>query len=173
MHRVKLVTVLSLLMYFILSTTSGWTQSQEKAYAVLLNNFTKNIQWPVLQGNTFVIGVLSYPPLAGELRSVTQQRNVAGKNIEIKELTSLEEAKSCQIVFIPAFKSKALLTAEQMLKKIPLLIVTNKPDLALQGSDINFILQDGKVQFEINAATIEARGLKVSGTLKGLGIIVK
>lgn len=138
----------------------------------MLNNFTKNIQWPANTANTFVIGVLGYPPLVNELKTSTTQRKVGNKFIEIRELNSIEEAKGCQIIFIPAFKSKALLTSVPNFKKKPILIVTNKPGLAQQGSGINFILKEGKVQFEINPTSIEAHGLKVSGTLKALGILV-
>jgi len=165
---------LFLLPFFFLffSITNGHGQSQEKAYALMINNFTKNIQWPSNSSSNFVIGILAYQPLAQELKVATAQRKVGNKEIVIKEITSIEDAIGCQIIFIPAFKSKTLLAAHNDFKKLPILIVTNKPGLAQQGSGINFILKDGKVQFEINATAIESHGLRVSGNLKALGILV-
>lgn len=138
----------------------------------MINTFTKYIQWPDLNENSFVIGVLSYPPLAAELRSTCLNRKAGGKNIVIKELNSIEELNSCQIAFIPAFKSKALPEIVRISKDAPVLIITNKPGLALQGSGINFILKEGKIQFEVSPSNIESHGLKVSGTLRSLGILI-
>lgn len=171
-HCPKSYLLLPFLFVFIFSLTQAYSQSQDKAYALMINNFTKNIQWPTNSSASFVIGVLAYQPLAQELKAATAQRKVGNKDIVIKEITSIDDAADCQMIFIPAFKSKTLLAAQTKYKKSPLLIITNKPGLAQQGSGINFILKDGKVQFEINATSIEAHGLKVSGTLKGLGILV-
>lgn len=164
---------LFLLFVFVFSITHAFSQSQDKAYALMINNFTKNIQWPSNSSSSFVIGILAYQPLAQELKVATAQRKVGTKEIVIKEITSIDDAAGCQVVFIPAFKSKTLLAAQNEFRNLPILIVTNKPGLAQQGSGINFILKDGKVQFEINASSIESHGLRVSGNLKALGILVE
>jgi len=52
------------------------------------------------------------------------------------------------------------------------LIVSDSPGTIKDGSCINFILQNGKLNFEISKTNIEKQGLKVTANLLSLGIKV-
>lgn len=152
---------------------AGVAQSQEKAYAVMIYNFAKGIKWPATHTNTFVIGVWGYTPLADELTNFTTSKKIENMPIVIKELSGADDAAHCNILFIPAFKAKGLPGIIQKFPTQPTLIITNKPNMARMGSGINFVLTQGKIQYEINSKVIEARGLKVPSVLKGMGITVE
>ena len=148
-------------------------QSQEKNYATLILNFSRGMVWPANAGREkFVIGIMEYPPLVAELQTACQTMKIGNRKIEVKELTSVDGAGDCQILFIPAYKAKTLITVLDRLGSNPTLIVTNKFDLARKGSGVNFVLVDGRLQYEINARSIEARGLKISASIKAMGIEV-
>jgi hypothetical protein len=165
--------------WFFLTTTmvmlsvGATAQSQEKNYATFILNFSRGIVWPSSNDTkNFVIGVLEYPPLAAELTGATSNIKIGNRKIEVKELNSVDEVQGCNIVFIPAFKAKVLANILTEVESKPVLIVTNKFDLARKGSGVNFTLVGGKLQYEINCKAIEARGLKISAGIKGMGIEV-
>lgn len=149
-------------------------QSQEKIYALHIMSFAKGLQWPNHHDNTnFIIGVFEYPPLIAELRNSARSIKIGNKNIEIREVSSPSEIKDFQIIFLPAYKAKSFPTILTKLADSPTLIVTNKMDLAKHGSGINFILEDGKVKYEINCNSILKRGIKIPTNIKAMGLIVE
>lgn len=159
-------------LFFLLLTNFGYGQSQEKAYALLIMNFAKNIQWPSQHiGTTFTIGVMGYPPLISEMQILSQAKLIGGKQIILKEINSPADAVDCEILFVPAFKSKKLPEILRTIGTSSTLIVTNAFQLN-PGSGINFLLKDGKLAFQISSKTIEARGLKVPLSIKNMGTVV-
>lgn len=135
-------------------------------------NFARGIQWPENSTKSFVIGVLAYPPLVAELGQVVTSTKLGNKKIEIREYHSADEIGECQMLFIPAFKTRSF---ENVLAKVnskPTLIVTNKADMAKKGSGINFVFMEGKLKYEINCRTIEKRGMKIPSSIKGQGILI-
>ena len=164
-------TSVFIIAFFGFVTCEG--QSQEKAYSALIVNFARSIQWPVASvKDRFTIAVFDYEPLASELEAMLSSTRVNGKTIEVKKVSTLSEIESAQILFLPAFKGKMLPQVLEALQKKPTLVITNKMDLAKKGSGINFLLVNGKLQYEINSKSIEARGLRIPSTIKSLGIEV-
>jgi len=158
----------------LLSPVAGNGQSQEKIYAALLLNFARSIQWPSAsqQGN-FIIGVFEYPPLLAELKQTTLNMKAGTRKIEIRDLTHEDEASGCHVLFIPAYKAKVLPQIVAKNPADPTLIISNKLNMARQGSGINFVLVEGKLRYEINTKSIEARGLKIPSSVKNMGIQVE
>ena len=171
--RTASIFIFSFLLSFQLSNTAT-AQSQEKVYSLLMLSFAKGIQWPDFPADQkFTIGVLEYPPLAAELASSVGSSRIGARAVEIKEYAHADEVSNCQILFIPAYKARQLTQIISKLGKSPMLIVTNKSDLIQKGSDINFILVDGKLRYEMNCKRIETRGMKISSNVKGRGILVE
>lgn len=151
----------------------GNAQSQEKVYSHLILNLSRGIVWPgTASTEKFVIGVLEYGPLASELENIAVNSKIGSRRLEIKELASVEDVEGCNILFIPAYKAKALTGVLSRLGTYPTLIITNKMDMAKKGSGVNFLLVDGKLKYEINCKAIEQRGMKISSSIKGMGIVV-
>jgi hypothetical protein len=148
-------------------------QSQEKVYSTLILNVAKGIQWPDgYAEKVLVIGVVEYTPLQDELRAIASTIKLAGKTVQVKNISGSDDIKDCHVLFLPAFKAKSLPKYLSYTSNTPILIITNKMDQARQGSGINFISVDGKVKYEINCKSIEARGMKISAAIKGMGIVV-
>ena len=159
-----------LIIYLTLAfSTSSSAQSQEKVYALMMINFLKGIQWPQ-PSEQFTIAVIEYPPLATELILATTNVKIGGKKVEVRAVNSVQDVDQYHIIFIPAYKSKLLESLVTKVGKTPQLIVTNKFDLLAKGSDINFILVDGKLRYELNTLNIEKRGMKISTSIKGMAI---
>ena len=173
MQNFRFYYAISLSILLCSLTTPSVGQSQEKAYSIFMLNFARGIQWPESSNKSFVIGVLGYPPLVTELSQVFTSTKLNNKKIEIQEYHSADEIGECQMLFIPAFKTRSF---ENVLAKVnskPTLIVTNKADMAKKGAGINFVFVEGKLKYEINCKTIEKRGMKVPASIKGLGILIE
>lgn len=148
-------------------------QSQEKIYSALMINFARGIQWPAGNAGDFVIGVLEYPPLASELMAFSNTIKINTRKIQVKEYSHADDLGQCHILFIPAYKARQIHNILNKLANKPTLIITNKTNLAKLGSGVNFVLVDGKLRYEINTKSIESRGMKISNSLKNMGIIVE
>jgi YfiR/HmsC-like len=144
-------------------------QSQEKVFAALIVKLARSTQWPTESNANFVIGVMSYSPLAEELKSSVASLKKGNRTIQIREITSADETPQCDLVFVPSFKSKTLSGILQAINKKPIMLITNKMGLTQTGSTVNIMLVEGKIQFEYSTAALGRIGLKMPTEVKNLG----
>ncbi len=165
---VALVGVLLLTM----SIQSAWGQ-KEKFYSIFIYNFSKYVKWPDSQNSgKFVIGVLGSSSINKDLEAMAASRQVNGMPIEIVQFGSVSEITNCHILYVSHSESGAINQILSRTKDQSVLIVGEKPGLAEKGAAINFVEIDGKIKFELNQQNAEAKGLKISGSLISLAIIV-
>jgi hypothetical protein len=165
---VVLVGVLMTLM----SYQQAWAQ-KEKYHSIFIYNFSKYVKWPDAQNSgKFVIGVLGNSPIEKELKKMASSKQVNGMPIEVKHYNSASDLGECHILYITESESGKIDVINAKTKDRPVLIVTDKPGLAKKGAAINFVEVDGKIKFELNQQSAEAKGLKVAGSLSSLAIIV-
>jgi hypothetical protein len=149
-------------------------QPKDKVYAVFILNFARLIEWPPKEtSGDFTIGVLDDSPLAFELKSVAKVKTVGKHRIKVEEYNAPSQIGSCNILFIPESKSAQV---PKIIGRFPynsMLIITEKEGLGKAGSNINFLIIDGKVRFELNERAIKGRGLKASAELQSVGILVE
>jgi len=153
-------------------------QSEEgnaKIKAIYIYNFTKYIEWPdnYKQGN-FVIGVVGTNPiLLGELTKMATSKTVGNQKLEIKNITSTDDASDCHIVYILSDYSTQLTDVLGRIRGKSVLVVTDKAGLAAKGAAINFVYVDSKQKIELNKTNIEKYKLKVASALVDLSLQVK
>ncbi len=95
---------------------------------------------------------------------------VGSQKIVVKKFKSVSELENCHMLFVPSQSSFE--AVQEKLKGKAVLMITEKPGLAKKGSAINFVMQDNKWKFELNEATTQHAGLKVSKELAKLAIPV-
>jgi hypothetical protein len=162
MKKPLLITTAMLL--FVSLTTFGQV-SQQKVQSLFIYNFTKHIKWPST-GDSFIIGVLGKSNIIEDLSATMKGKTVDGKNIEVKILSSISEAGTCQMLYVPSGKSKELITSMASIGK-EVLIVTES-DLMDKGVGISFLTIDDKLKFKINEQVLSKSGLQVTGSLLSL-----
>lgn len=170
MRKTLVVWAVSILAF----TGSFRAYSQDyKYHSVFIYNFTKYVQWPPTsaQNSSFVIGVLGNSPMMGELEKLMTKKNVGNLPIVVKKISNISEAIACQAVFIPSHKSSQF-DSDPLLRTKPILFITETDGLGKKGSHINFVIQDGKIRFELNQTSILEAGLKVSSQLSSLASTV-
>lgn len=137
-------------------------QQDAKIRALFVLKFIENVTWPD-DRKAVVIGVVGKDEVLTELQSRLALKNPNG--ITVKRITA-GEASTCDIAYIPSADNHAIQQVNAITKGT--LIITES-DLSKKGSGISFIEEGGKLTFIINKNSIEAKGLKVSGTLLSLG----
>lgn len=159
----QLVLIIAAVLY---STSSSAQISNRKLEAIYLYNFTKYINFSTTSG--YKIGVLQDTEIAQEL-----QENLKSKaGIEVEMISSVGEAQSCNIIYVPKTKSSHLSELVSQLNKSEVLIVTEE-DLAKQGAPISFVIDGSKLRFKINKLALEQSGLQASTSLLSLAILVE
>jgi hypothetical protein len=151
---------------------SAWAQ-KEKFHSIFIYNFSKYVKWPDDQkSGKFVIGVFGSSSIKNDLEAMASTKKVNGMSIEVVQFNSTSGIAECNILYVASSESGKMEEIIEATGNKPVLLVTDKPGLAKKGAAINFIEQEGKVKFELNQQNAESRGLKVSGSLSSLAIIV-
>lgn len=150
---------------------------EHQVKAVFLFNFTQFIEWPESAfpnaETPFRIGILGEDVFGKGLDKLVEGETIQKHKLAVERSQKLEDLQNCQLIFIS--KSEKARAAEILskLKGKPVLTVSELPGFASQGGMINFYLDGSKVRFEINPATSQRVGLKISSQLLSLGKIVE
>jgi len=149
-------------------------RANAKIKAIYMYNFTKYIEWPKsYKEGKFVMGVMGTNNyLFDELTKMAISKMVGTQKIEIKSLSSAEQAANCHIVFLLNSHSDKIKEVNNAIKNKSVLVITDKPGMAKQGAGINFVVIDNKQKIELNKINIEKNKLKVASTLIDMAITV-
>jgi len=157
---------------FTLTFVQGFSQNY-KLHSVFMFSFTRYVQWPdAYNQGDFEIMVLGDSPIIDELRSMAQVKKVGDRNIKVTRINAPGEIRKCNILFIPAAKSGLITDILTKVNSQSILVVTEEAGLGAKGSDINFIVKDGKLAFELNQSAVNRQNLKVSNELSRLAILI-
>jgi hypothetical protein len=154
----------------VITCSQGYTQNHS-LQTVFIYSFTRYVIWPDShnQGD-FEILVLGDAPIVEELKKMAAAKKVGDRSIRITKINSPEEIKKCNILFIPSSQSLLFTDVVTKINTQPILIITEEPGMGIKGSDINFIIKDGKLRFELNQAAVAKQNLKVANELSRLAI---
>jgi uncharacterized protein DUF4154 len=166
----RVLQALGLLLAFISGAPAQSPPPTEyQVKAAFLYNFAKFVEWPA--GNfpnesaPLKICVFGQDPFGEGLREVTHEKIVNGRKIEVSGVTDLRQAKSCHILFIASSEKTQVKQILAGLYGTSVLTVGDSKGFVEQGGMINFVLENERVQFEVNRKTAEQAGLKISSKL--------
>lgn len=150
-------------------------QPDYRIWCLYMHKFSQHVKWPESKpGNEMIIGVYGISPIIPALESYFKQRNSASMTYKIKKVTTPEEARSCNMLFITKEQQAAFPTLVKDLKGKNVLIMAEIPGIAKRGACINFLQEtDIMVKVEINKHCIEGQGLKISTQGMSYGTEVK
>jgi hypothetical protein len=139
--------------------------------AAYLYNFIKYVDWPSY-GDNITIGVLGGNPFGTALAPL-DGKIVKGRRLLIRKVDSLQDAQKCQIIFVSSSEKQRLQEIFENLKSARVLTVGETDGFATSGGIINFVQENNKVHFEINADAAHRTGLTISSELLKLAKLVK
>jgi len=144
--------------------------------AAFLYNFARFVEWPPEAfrdpADPFVIAVLGRDPFGPVLDETMAGKTVAGRRIEVRRATRVEDVRDAQMVFISSSERANMPAILKALDRPGVLTVGESDGFAERGGAINFVLQARKVRFQINPARAEEARLKMSSQLLKLATLV-
>jgi hypothetical protein len=164
----------------LLSLSSTRAQSpavgEYQIKAAFLFNFAKFVEWPsgsvAAAPAQFRICVLGRDPFGEELRHIVTEKTVNGRKLEIDYMADPRGSRMCQILFIASSEKIRAPQILELLRGSAALTVGDTEGFARQGVMINFVLENDRVQFEVNRTAIEVAGLKISSRLLSVAKLV-
>lgn len=144
--------------------------------AVFLYNFTKYVTWPAIAMGErspaqVRVCVTGNDDFFNVLREAVQGEDIDGKPLLPVALEGLDEARTCQILYVGDAQSA---NAKVWLNAVKGRQVLTVGDGALNDEIvIAFVREDNRIRFDINRASAERHGLNVSSKLLRLARQVK
>ena len=161
-------TVLAIFAFLLLATAAR--AQDEKFKALFMYNFTKYIEWPqAKQSGNFVIGIYGNNSIVSELTLIASKKTVGSQPIVIKEFGASDDPTKLHILYVTADKSSAVDGFVDKIKGKGVVLITDQPGFAQEKSGINYVKNDGKLQFEASDKHLSEEGVKVSAQLYNLG----
>lgn len=142
--------------------------------AAYLFHFTKFLRVPGRPAtDAFTIGVLGRTPLHSSLVRITEHEQVDGRPIHILYVTSPEDARRCDILFISDGEAQRLDHDLDMVGTADVLTVSDAPDFLSHGGMVQFVLSGARVRFSVNLEAVRRTHLQLSSELLKVALSVK
>jgi hypothetical protein len=161
---------------FVCGRVSVWgaTVSESEVKAAFLYNFAKFVEWPAQAFSSetapIQVAVLGDEEFTAKLKTLLSDKKAHGRSFDVKRIMNPQEAKTCQIVFVPASESRRAFPVIEATRKLPILTVGESDQFIALGGMINFVFEDNQLRFEINPEPAETAKLQISSKLLRLGI---
>lgn len=137
--------------------------------AAYLYNFGRFVEWPDEnvpdKNEAFEICVLGADPFGQTLDATLARETIDGKSVAAKRISKPQDVDSCRIVFISSSEEGHLKEVLAALDKASVLTVSDIPRFSERGGMIGFILDGGRVRFDVNLASAQGARLTLSSEL--------
>jgi hypothetical protein len=144
--------------------------------AAFLYNFARYVEWPPAgmppAGAAFVVTVLGEDPFGDALDAIVRDRTIHDRPLAVRRVARVEDVGQSQILFISRSEVEDLPRILQRLEASPILTVGETAQFAERGGMIRFRRDGERIAFDINVASTERAGLRVSSQLLKLARIV-
>ena len=145
--------------------------------ATYLYKLAPFIEWPpVAFGSAdapFPICVVGEDPFDGFLEHAVAGRSVGTHPVVLRRLDVLTADTDCRIAFVGRLRSQSLNEALAAVQGQPVLTVTDSNIGAHTGSIIQFVIDRGRVRFDIDVEAAARNHLSISSKLLNLAATVK
>lgn len=143
--------------------------------AAILYNLAKFVEWPpdVLRSpnQAIVICVLGDSPIHDVLKQAVGGKQIENHGVAVRRVSQGSEASSCQILFIPADRTRWR-DALSGLKSGGILTVGENSRFVGEGGVANLKTEGGKVRIQINVEAARRERLTISSKLLALAQIL-
>lgn len=164
----------TLLVIFIRSAHGNPGEHQIKT--AMIYNMAKFTDWPPdalpADQNQFLICVLGKGRLGSAVETL-QGKQVRGRTITIRSISSPAEAASCQILVVAESERKQISGILDKARHYRLMTISDSEGFAKAGGLVGFFMEDGRVRFEINTTAVQRHTLRINAQVLKLSRIVQ
>ena len=137
--------------------------------AAFLYHLAEFVEWPPeafpAAENPLVIGVLGADPFGKALDEIIHGEVVKNRKLTVERYRSMEEVKTCHILFISQSEAGRLDQIFSSLKDRKILTVGDTEGFALRGGMVRFLTEKNKIRLRINIDAAKAASLTISSKL--------
>jgi hypothetical protein len=137
--------------------------------AAFLHNFASFIDWPrqafPAANAPFRICIYGRDPFQGALARIAQGEAVDGHPREVQTIDSVDDLRTCHIVFIASSEQGSAAAVLNAARTLPVLTVGESSSFLAAGGVVNFAIERNRVRFDVNVQRAEQNGLKISSKL--------
>jgi hypothetical protein len=174
------IGLLAAIAWLLAATVAGADDTTAKEYevkAAFVYNFAQFTQWPARAFSAaaapFVVGVIGKGPFGPLLQHAMDGKKMGTHPYVVKHLASADEIDGCQLLFVPAAEDDRLDAIFSRVADHPILTVGESPQFPWKGGTIRFLIEDGKIRFEVNLDSADKAKLHISSKLLNLAKIFK
>lgn len=148
---------------------AGGDFTEYEVKAVFLFNFVQFVKWPPTTfsdaSSPYVIGILGSDPFGKVLENTIRGEVVEGRKLTLRRAQRVEDVTDCHVIYISQSEEARVGDILARLRPTNALTVSDIGQFCRQGGMIGFVIESGKVRFEIKSATAKNAGLQVSSRL--------
>lgn len=144
--------------------------------AAFLYNFAKFTEWPadmLAPGQRLFVCVIDAKVVADALKQIIQGRAVDGHELIVLVVKPDEPIRSCHLLYVGGRDAKRSSQILDTLKGSAVFSVGESDNFAESGGVAQLILENEKMRFAVNVASVHRARLLVSSKLLTLATIVK
>jgi len=170
------IGALSLVSSLVLALPSpSAQQSRAEEYrekARFLAVFPKFVEWPEdafpSPQAPFFICVLGGYSFGTSLAEQTQGVLIRGRRVEVRWERNELALRSCHILFVSRSESKRYVKIFKAIRGASVLTVGETPNFMAGGGAINFLIEEDRLQFEVNMDAANGAHLRISSSMLAL-----
>lgn len=148
---------------FSVPITFGEVTTEAQLKAAYLVNFLKYVEFPGAR-TTVNLCLFGRDSLGPYLASY-EGRQIGGRELHIRRVSSPEQLTDCQELFIPDTEEGRIASVLRWSDKQAILTVSDSETFTRDGGAIALIRSEGRLQFEINADALNRANLKASSQM--------
>jgi len=173
LHNPAAKAVLLMIAALLCLSPESDAQSQElteyQVKAAFIYNFAKFVEWP---GDAFTesaaplrICVLGENPVGQELMRVANGKKIGSHDLLVSNFSEAHQARGCHVLFVSSSERGRIAQVLEVTRGASLLTVGEHADFLRNGGIIRFVMEEGKVRFEVNLTASEKARVKISSKL--------
>jgi YfiR/HmsC-like len=143
--------------------------------ATYLYKFIPFVEWPsgafATPSSPVVLCVAFYDPFDGILDRAVAGQRVGERAVVVRRLATVDRGSGCHILYLGG--TPAIAEALETLRGAPVLTVTDSIESPAMKGIINFVTENNRVRFEIDARAAAEDGLSISSKLLSLAVSVR
>jgi hypothetical protein len=145
------------------------TPSEYEVKAAYLYYFAKFVEWPEQffpsDNSPIIIGIAGDDPFGSILEETIRGKKVQNRSVVIRRLQTSDDLSSCHILFFSSLESGRSGQVFKQLESSHVLTVCESQEKDRAKCMIHFLLDGGKVQFDVDVGKTLTAGLKISSKL--------
>lgn len=165
LHALAAAGVALLLTVEALPAAAAGLADEYQVKAAFIYNLAKFIEWPGGSSSgkdaPLTVCIAGRDPF-GPAWANFEGRQVQGRALQVRRGTTLSEAPNCQVLYIAESEESRMAALLNAVGAAPVLTLSDLDGFAESGGAVGLVVEDGRLHFDANMASLHRAGLKAS-----------